>query len=97
MGSLSIYILNTYRPPGPATAFFSELQDILSYISTLPYDLALMGDFNLRTDSSSSDAGRPSGFFDSIDLHQYIDFPTHIHSHSLDLIICCPRCNVLSV
>ena len=66
-------------------------------MSTLPRDLALMGDFNLRFDSSSSDAGRLSGILDSFDLHQYVDFPTHIHGHSPDLKICSPGCNVLSV
>ena len=96
-GHSCLIILNIYRPPGPASAFFSELHDILSYISTLPHDLALMGDFNLRIDSSSSDAGRLSGILDSFDLHQYVDFPTNIHGHSLDLMICSPRCNVLSV
>ena len=45
-----------------------------------------MGDFNLRIDSSSTDAGRLSGILDSFDLHQYVDFPTHIHGHSLDLL-----------
>ena len=38
-----------------------------------------------------------SGILDSFDLHQYVDFPTHIHGHSLDLMICSPGCNVLSV
>ena len=56
-----------------------------------------MGDFNLRIDSSSSDTGRLSGILDSFDLHQYVDFPTHIHGHFLDLMICPPGCNVLSV
>ena len=60
----------------------------MSCISALSHDVALMGDFNLRIDSSSSDA---------LNLHQYIDFPTHIHGHSLDLMICFPGCNVLSV
>ena len=96
-GQSCLIILNIYHPPGPATAFFSELQDILSYISTHPHDLALMGDFNLRIDSSSSDGGRLSGILDSFDLHQYVDFPTHIHGHSLDLMIYSPGCNVLSV
>ena len=96
-GQSWLIILNIYHPRGPATAFFSELQDILSYISTLPHDLALMVDFNLRIDSSSSDAGRLSGILDSFDLHQYVDFPTYIHGHSLDLMICSPECNVLSV
>ena len=67
-GQSCLIILNIYRPPGPATAFISELQDILSYISTLRHDQALMGDFNLCIDSSSSDAGWLSGILDSFDL-----------------------------
>ena len=31
-GQSCLIILNIYRPPGPANAFFSELEDILSYI-----------------------------------------------------------------
>ena len=96
-GQSFLIILYIYRPPGHDTAFFSELQDILSYLYTLPHDLALMGDFNLRIDSSSSDAGQLSGILESFDLHQYVDFPTHIHGHSLDLMICSPGCNFLSV
>ena len=60
-GHPCLIILNIYRPPRPATTFFGELQDILSYISTLPRDLALMGDFNLSDDFSSSDARQLSG------------------------------------
>ena len=86
-GQSCLIILNIYRPPGPATAFFIELQDILSYISTRPHELALMGDFNLRIDSSSSDAGQLFGILESLDLHQYVDFAIPIHRHSLDLMI----------
>ena len=74
-------VLNIYRPPGPATTFFSELQDILSYIFTIPYDLALMGDLNLCIDPLSSDAGQLSGILGSFNLLQYVDSTTHTHSH----------------
>ena len=56
-----------------------------------------MGDFNLRIHSSSSNAGQLSGILRSLDLHQYFDFPTHVHGHSIDLMICSPGCNILSV
>ena len=61
-------ILNIYRPPGPTTTFFSELQDIRSYISTLPHDLVLMGDFNFLMDSPSSDARQLTGIFRSFSI-----------------------------
>ena len=69
--------------------------NILSYVSTLPHDLALMGDFNLRIDSSSSDAGQLSGILESFDLHQCVDFHAHSHGHSLHLMICSTGCSVL--
>ena len=42
-----------------------------------------MGDFNVCIDSSSSDAWQLSGILEFLDLHQYVDFPTLIHGHSL--------------
>ena len=92
-----LYCPQYLSPTWSCYCLFGELEDILSYMSTIPHDLALIGDFNLRIDSSSSDAGRLSGILDSFDLYQCVDFPTHIHGHSLDLIICSPGCNVLSV
>ena len=97
MWSVMPYYPQYLCPPGPVTAFFSELQDMLSYISTLPHHLALMGDFTLCIDFSSSNAGRLSGILDSFVLHQYVDIPTHSHGHSLNLMICSPGCNVLPV
>ena len=90
-GQSCLIILNIYRSPGPATAFFGELQDILSYISTIPHNLALMGDFNLFSDSSSSDAGQLSGILESLDRYQYVDSPTLLPSWLLNDII-----NILS-
>ena len=58
-GRACLNILNIYRPPGPAPSFFSELQDMLVYLASLPHDLVLMGDFNLLLESSSSDVSSP--------------------------------------
>ena len=52
-GRACLNILNIYRPPGPASSFFNELQDLLVYLASLPHDLVLMGDFNLHLESSS--------------------------------------------
>ena len=46
-GQSCLNVLNIYRPPGPLTIFFSELQDILSRMASLPHDVGLMRDFNL--------------------------------------------------
>ena len=60
-GRACLNILNIYRPPGPASSFFSELQDLLVYLASLPHDLVLMGDFNLHLESSSSDVRQLTG------------------------------------
>ena len=48
-------------------------------------------------DSSSSNARQISGIWKSFSLHLYVDFPNHIHGHSLNLMICSTGCDVLSV
>ena len=64
-------ILNIYHSSGPASTFFKEFQDILSYMASLPQDLLLMGDFNLHIDSSSSGARYLTCILEFFDLNQY--------------------------
>jgi exonuclease III len=78
-GRVCLNILNIYRPPGSTSTFFEELQDIFSYMSTLPNDLVLMGDFNLHVDTPSSDTDQFNDILESFDLEQRVDFPTRIH------------------
>ena len=56
-----------------------------------------MGDLNIRIDSSSSDSRQLIAILKYSDLHQYVDFSTHIHGHTLDLMIFSKECDVLSV
>ena len=66
-------------------------------MSTLPYNVVVMGDFNLHVDTSSSDVRQFADILESFDLDQRLDFPTHIHGHSLDLMIFSKAFDVLSV
>ena len=94
-----LIVLNICRPPGLLLLLLSSV----SYKIFCPtYSHSLMiwhwwGDCGLHIDSSSVNAGQLSGILGSFDLHQYIVFPTHIHGHSLDLMIRSTGCNVLSV
>ena len=56
-----------------------------------------MGDFNPHTESSLSDVRQLTGILESFDLNQHVNFPTHIHGHSLDVMIFSKGCDVLSV
>ena len=56
-----------------------------------------MGDFNLHLESSSSDVRQLTGILESVDLNQHVNFPTHFHGHSLDVMIFSNKCNVFSI
>ena len=56
-----------------------------------------MGDFNLHIESQSSDHRQLTGILEHFDLNQHVKFPTHIHGHSLDVMIFSKGCDVLSV
>ena len=86
-GQSCLDIVNKYCPPGPTSSFFSQFQDILSYMASLYYNLVLMGDFNLHIDSLSSIIGQLTDIMESFDLTQYFYFPTHIHGHSLNIMM----------
>ena len=96
-GQSCLNVLNIYRPPGLSTIFFCDLQDILSYMASLPHDLVLMGNFILHVESSSFHVRQLTGILESFNLDQYVNFPAHIRGHSVDLMIFSTGCDVLSV
>lgn len=96
-GRNTLHILNIYRPPGRSEGFFEQFQDILAFVVTISKDLVIMGDFNLHVDTVSTDSKQFSDILESFNLSQHVDFPTHIHGHSLDLVISSAGCEVLSV
>ena len=69
----------------------------MSHMVSLPHELVLMGDFNLHVESSSSDVRQPTGILESLNLDPYVNFPTHIRGHSIDLMIFSKGCDILSV
>lgn len=95
--SINLNILNLYRPPGSDSRFFDELQEVLSFLATLPQDLIVIGDFNLHVDVPSNQTTAFLDILSSFGLQQHVDFPTHIHGHSLDLFITSRTCSTVSV
>ena len=60
----------------------SELQGNLSYLSTLPHDLAPMGNCNLSIDFSSADVGQLPGILEPFNL-----ISTLIFLHTITVIV----------
>ncbi|CAG2229999.1 unnamed protein product [Mytilus edulis] len=77
------------QPPSLATPnqfvneFFQFLEDIVPKYS----NLIIMGDFNLHIEENSNAISEFNNSLDALGLIQHVDFPTHIHGRSLDLVI----------
>jgi len=96
-GKVCLNILNVYRPPGACNGFFDEFQDVLCHLASLPHNMVVLGDFNLHVDSDSSQTAQFLDILSSFNLRQNVDFPTHIHGHTLDLIITSHDCHPIRV
>ena len=84
----SFYFLNIYRPPSSSTpAFFEHFQSFLEDIHPTTENLAIIGDFNLHLDTTCSNSKTFHSMINSFDLIQKVNFPTHIHAHTLDQVL----------
>lgn len=73
--------------PVSISTFFAEFSDYLeSVMSNEP--LVLLGDVNIHVDvPTDMDAIQFRDLLDSMSLQQHVKQPTHIHGHTLDLLI----------
>ena len=87
MNKESFYFLNIYRPPSSSTTtFFEHFQSFLEDIHLTTENLAIISDFNLHIETSCSNLTFHS-LINSLDLIQKVNFPTHIHGHTLDQVL----------
>lgn len=88
-GPTPTIIAALYRPPKHNKDFISELADFLTHLSTVSPNIILVGDFNIHVDDDNNPLTKDFiSCLDSLGLQQYIDFPTHVKGHILDLICC---------
>jgi len=90
----SLSLLNVYRPPDtskhcqPFSIFLSEFFSLLTSFATTPHPFLITGDFNIHVDDSSDNhAIAFSKLLSDANLTQHVTVPTHIHNHTLDLVI----------
>ena len=77
-----------YRPTGSSVEVF--LEDVLSYIVFLLFlssSFVVCGDFNVYVDSAFPLVLEFKSVVDACCLTQYIEFPTHLHGHTLELLL----------
>lgn len=98
----NLRIVALYRPPQSAehkvstSTFFTEFSCYLESIILAKEQLIILGDFNIHVDiMDDPDSLRLLDLLDSVGLRQHINQSTHIHGHTLDLIITRSSENIL--
>jgi exonuclease III len=90
-------ICNIYHPP-PTSAvsrnkstfsqFLEDFQCLVSTVTTLPHEFIITGDFNIHVDNATDSYTQQFlSVLNDANLTQHVTFPTHSHSHTLDLFI----------
>ena len=96
VSTLPLLLLLIYRPPKPSANFLSELNELLTVISSLCSAKIMLGDFNIHVDTNCSYTSEFNSVLDCFSLTQHVDFPTHTYGHTLDLL-CSSGLNDISV
>ena len=93
-GSCNVRLIILYRPPYsdnhrvPVNVFLNEFSHYMESLVLSKDHLLLVGDFNLHVDvADDADATKFLDLIDSLGLKQHVNKPTHIHLHTLDLVI----------
>ena len=88
-GSTPTILATVYRPPKTSSAFLHELSAFLTFLSSLSPNVILLGDFNIHIDNTGSVSTRDFlSCLDGFGLQQFINSPTHVKGHTLDLVCC---------
>ena len=77
-----------YQPPALSVVkYFEDILSYLGFLSSQSSSLVIRSDFKIRVDVMSPTVSEVKSVIDSCSLTQYIDFPTHLHGHTLDLLM----------
>ena len=92
--SKSLRIVILYRPPYSdqhkvtTENFLMDFSTYLEALLLVKEELLIVGDFNIHVDISNDvHAIKVLDLLDSVGLQQHIKKPTHVHGHTLDLVI----------
>ena len=99
--SSTLTVLNIYCPPTsskyaqPISVFLDEFQTFLSSAATTLHEFIITGDFNIHLDDPlDSFSQQLPDLLSSTNLIQHVSVSTHIHNHTLDLVITSSHTNL---
>ena len=90
--SLSANFICIYRSPASTNTFFDEFPDFLETTLQFQEDIYMFGDFNIHLDLPCPNTRSFMDVLQTYALHQHVSFPTHVHSHWLELFITRSTC-----
>ena len=87
-----IRLIVIYRAPSTNTTdFLHDFTDLVDHLTISNGKLLVIGDFNYHVDQlSNRDAAKFLDTIEASNLTQHVQQPTHIHGHTLDLVITRP-------
>ena len=86
-----------YRPPALSVVkFFEDFLSYVGFLSSLSSSFVICGDFNFLVNTMSPTVSEFESITDSCCQTQYIDFPTHLHGHTLDLLMAPSKFSAIS-
>ena len=86
-----------YRPLASSVVkIFADFLSYVGFLSSLLSSFVICGDFNFHVDTMSPTVSEFKSVMDSCCLSQYIDFPTHLHGHTLDLLMAPSKFSAIS-
>ena len=95
LNKTTITIITIYRPPNfEYITFYSDFSDIIHTYSS-HNNLIVLGAFNFHFDSNLKQHLHFKLLCNELNLLQYVNFPTHTHGHTLDLILTLDTSNII--
>ena len=84
----STLVACVYRPPGSCSnPFYDEFHTLVEFLASMNSSFIICGDFNIHIDTTSRDSVNFLNTLDSCNITQHVHSATHLHGHTLDLIL----------
>ena len=84
----SLLLACIYSLPASCTCNFQEeFMSFVSFLSSINSSYYIYGDFNIHVDVPVGDGYKCMTFLDSCDLKQFVNQPTNLHGHIMNLIL----------
>ena len=85
---MNIVVVTIYRVLFvPVAVFIEEIMELFEMLSAIPENVVIAGDINIHMDETDIYPNKFRNILETFNMMQHVDFPTHIHGHTLDVLI----------